>query len=237
MFVKYIQYIRKMNMIFSHAKAILSKANKAYDKGLTISEDMALTMKNTIIESEIMRFKNILDIAKELHSVYQEEIDDKKKIPRSYFITVSPKSEIAWETFYHTIQQLINRRCIESAIYSYEQRGKNENEIGKGFHVHILCTSTWRSKGEALNACFSSCKTVCTKENVDVQKIWNTTQWDQKLRYIRDYESNDGHKILTSDTDRIWRDRMNLDKLYQKNIGTLSVTSPGQIEISESIGE
>lgn len=201
----------------------------------------AETIKNTILENEREKFRKIIAISKELHNVYKEEmgIEDPSKITRSYFVTISPKEEIEWTKFYNTIEKLIQRKCITKAIYSFEQRGKNENEIGKGFHVHIICTSTWRSISECIRDCASSCNNICTKNNIDVQKLWNTTQWDTKLKYIRDYESNDNHKIATKDTDDIWRKNMGINNLYYKGLDTpeespsLSITSPGQIEIVE----
>lgn len=225
------------SLIFAHAKSILKKADKLKFNELKGLDDKTTEqLRLQFIEQQLNEFDKILDLSEELHKRYKERMKN-EKITRSYFITIRPKPEIEWETFYHIIEKYMKRKTFIEATYSYEQKGLNESELGKGFHVHIICKSTWRSIPEVLRDTTSSVGSICGPSGIDVTKIWNESQWNNCISYISDYTSDDNHKEITKVTDKLWREKNNLMPLYIKNHDVNSLLpSPGQqrININES---
>lgn len=227
------------SMRFMIAKQILRRLDKQKNQMINLGQPENI-IEDAIFaaeESELYNYRRGIQMMKKLIEIEKEELGDStnENITKSYFITIRPKPEIEWNTFYNTIEKLIQRKKFIKCTYSYEQAGKTNDEIGKGFHVHIICTTEWRSVQEAVRDTFSTCQHIAERQCIDVQKIWNQTQWNQKLAYIQNYESSDDHKILTKEMDQIWREKNNLMPLYYKgSTDALPVSSPGQgVSITE----
>jgi len=54
------------------------------------------------------------------------------------FITVNPKPDIPLSEFKKVVEKSAQKAFIKKSLYVIEQRGENENDLGKGFHCHMM---------------------------------------------------------------------------------------------------
>lgn len=184
---------------------------------------------NTLIQSEINEFKEIIKIAHGLHSVYTETIGT---LMQWYFVTVRPDSKkCTFEEFYSTVHKYIHRKCIKYFYLSFEQKGTSEDELGNGFHAHMIIDGTWRSKAECLRDTKSSFNKIAAENCIQVIP----TREPEKIKdkYLLEYESEDNHKIVTKEWDAKWREKECIDELYTNDLpGRSPPIKSGQVEIS-----
>lgn len=147
---------------------------------------------------------------------------------RTYFITIRPDyTKLAFRTFYDTVKIYMERECFEWYYLSFEQKGTCDEELGAGYHVHIVAKMKQRSKGEVLRITKSSFKHIVDENYIDVKVCKNPEQ--VKNDYLLEYKSNDGHKVVTKPWDDKWRSLNNLEQLYTDVEGMPSfcrLTSP-----------
>lgn len=178
-----------------------------------------------IIKTERTEFKEILKIASVLHEDYCEITG--KTTQMWFFITVRPDEKVIdFEEFYDKVMKFTSRNCIAECITSFEQKGTNDEDIGKGFHAHILARGngrSWRSKGECLRDTQSTFKT-CTAPNC-IQVIPTYEPTKIKQNYLIEYKSDDDHKSLTMESDVRWRLKKNLQHIYEGPLPPRSVES------------
>ena len=55
-----------------------------------------------------------------------------------YFLTINPAPNINLTDFHKTIEKAVSKVWITTYLYVIEQRGENIEELGKGFHTHII---------------------------------------------------------------------------------------------------
>lgn len=227
------------SLIFAQAKSIRKNALKDRDERAQAAVNLAmLEGKPSLddlqkIEREAKQeaydmavqharheFREIIKIAKMLNEDYQEITGLVTK--QQYFITIRPDhTKVDFDSFYDIIYKLVNRSCFTKYRLSFEQKGKRLAELGDGFHCHIVAETTHRSKGECIRAiCSTFNKWInlewITDNNIDVKPCKNPDEIVNK--YLIEYESNDEHKVLTMDADKVWRQRMNLNSLYENNM-------------------
>lgn len=174
--------------------------------------------KNIILENELNKFDRYLDISARLHERYQLAFEHKTTY---WFITIRPNdSNCTFIDFKNKFENFINRSCFISYTYSYEQKGTTENDIGKGFHVHLVADMRQRSKAEVLRDIKSSWNSWIKKgwiaENciqVIPTKNPNTIIDD----YLIEYKSDDNHKACTKEMDIKWRKANGLKNIYNNN--------------------
>lgn len=199
-----------MQAIFSHAKSIYLKSNKLRlnlsSSGLP--DEICNSAYKSALNSSINEFEEILDIAKRLHDVYINTLKDKW-----YFITIRPdETKCDFQTFYKTVKKFIKRKCILEFTLSFEQKGIEDEDLGKGFHCHIVASTRHRSKGECLRDSLSSFSGIAAQNCIDVKPTLNPSDIIDK--YLTQYDADDGHKILTKDADYKWRLKYGLKPLY-----------------------
>lgn len=194
----------------------------------------AITAGAEFIEGERAKFRGILEIAQLLHADYEEVVS--KKTTNWYFVTVRPKPGVTWEQFYILTYKYVRRAFMVEYKLSFEQ--KSQEGTGEGFHVHIVCNTKHRSKGEILRDTISTFTKVADANCVDVKPTRNPE--DIVNNYLLEYKSDDDHKTGTKEGDRIWRERINLKDLYENNlteyeeVPRLLSSSPRQQHIVEN---
>jgi len=202
------------SLIFAHAKSIYNKA-KSYERDLrAIHGDDTDTSVGVarLIENERTRFRDILAIAQLLHEDYVEVTGGKAH--NWYFITVRPKPGISFEEFYILTYKFVNRAFMLDYKLVFEQ--KSLTGEGDGFHLHMICNTKHRSKGEILRDAKSSFNKVADENCVCVKTTRNPEEMFTK--YCIEYQSDDNHKEATRDGDRIWRNKMNLADVYENDL-------------------
>lgn len=149
------------------------------------------------------------------------------KINNNYFITIRPdEKKITFQKFYDDIYKLVQRKCFLSFKLSFEQKGTDNDSIGKGFHVHIIATMKQTSPGNVLRDIHSSVKDYTAFNCIDVKKLYTQQDVDNVENYIVEYKSDDDHKIATKEYDHIWREKNNIKNIYE-NIYDLAVPNNG----------
>lgn len=132
----------------------------------------------------------------------------------SYFMTISPKTDVIdFHSFKKLATKFLQRKCFLEYTASYEQRGRSEETLGDGFHLHIVCKTSMSSKSELLRAAKSTFKHCTDDQCIDVKYCKNPSEVTQK--YLIDYESKDEHKIGLKEWDDKWREREGLASLYE----------------------
>lgn len=200
-------------LIFNHAKQIYKKALKEKDNWYEHSPDDtegALEAYTRCINRCSNEFIKILNISELLHQRY---IEMKTKSYTNYFITIRPKPNISFVEFYNQICKYIKRSTFIKYKLSFEQKGIDQDNIGNGFHCHIVTIETkWRSKGECLRDTQSSFKKMCEPNCIQVESTKNPLELVES--YLVKYESQDNHKMITKEIDYIWRLNNNLKNIY-----------------------
>lgn len=225
------------SLIFAHAKSIYNKSKRYESELHDIHGDNFDTSTSVarLIENERKRFRDILSIAQLLHEDYVEVTGGKAH--NWFFITVRPKPGITFEDFYILTYKFVNRAFMLDYKLVFEQ--KSALGTGEGFHIHMICSTKHRSKGECLRDAKSSFAKVADENCVCVKTTRNPEEMFTK--YCIEYESDDGHKLATKDGDNIWRTHLGLADVYEndlpKSLGSrlLSSSSRQEPSISETI--
>jgi len=206
-------------LIFAQAKSIDRLAMKERALVPETYNSMGFPMENKeardtkydeIVDRERKKFQRILRIAKLLHEDYVELTGTSTS--NWYFITVRPRPDVDWLTFYNTVRKFMARKFMLEYKLSFEQ--KNIEGNGDGFHVHIVANTTHRSKGECLRDTCSTFKHVAADNCVKVKPTRNPEEMFQ--HYCIDYKSDNEHKISTKNGDEIWRNAMGLRGFYSE---------------------
>lgn len=209
------------HLIFAQAKSIRKKVNDAVKFQERLGSGIDPTrISDNIITQQRDEFREILKIATLLHADYREITQS--ETTNWFFISVRPKPSIAWKDFYDCVYKYVNRNFMISYKLSFEQ--KSIIGDGNGFHVHIVCDTKHRSKGECLRDTISSFRKVCEENCVDVQTTKNPN--DIVNNYLINYASEDEHKAPTKEGDIIWRQSLNLENLYENNLPLICLSSP-----------
>lgn len=205
-------------LIFAQAKTMLRKAKK-YGRDLIplvangqMTEEERLQAIENHINIDRKEFKEILQLAALLHDDYCEVM--KKDTRNWYFITIRPdQTKITFRAFYDKCKAFVHRAFITEYTLSFEQKGTDDVSLGHGFHAHIVCKSTARSKGEVLRYTQSTFGTCAANNCIQV----DTTRTPETIidNYLVEYVSEDNHKIVTKEFDEKWRKNNNIKGLYK----------------------
>lgn len=134
----------------------------------------------------------------------------KKKDHLYFFITINPM-----ECDIDAIEEIINiikkKKYIKLHCYTFEQRGININELGKGKHIHMIIDKTL-AKSDILRFIHSSIKKYCTIENIDIRKITENGKIVRE-NYMKGHKSFE--KLESVEIDKIWRKENNLQDFYE----------------------
>lgn len=144
------------------------------------------------------------------------------------WITVNPKPGVTLAEFQKKIIKLSNRKLFLETHYVFEQRGTTTEDMGKGFHAHILGKRNLNYKPYKCSECIkNTCKDLVGNKNnqshLNIQIIGPEYAKD-KLDYIMSEKTGlkeDGQpKALAQVIDIAWREKYNIPPYYngtQKN--------------------
>lgn len=213
------------SLIFSHAKACVNKAKKDAMKFANAMEECGKDYKEeyqkiyqSALDSEMKKFEEYLEFSSRLHERYLE-VCGSAKGDREYFITIRPDTTMCeFIDFRMKVEKFLERKCFISYTYSFEQKGECLEDLGKGFHVHIVAKMKQASKGNVLRDTLSSWNDWITTGKIAANCIHVLpTKNGEKLinDYLIEYKSDDEHKEPTKQWDEIWRSNNSLQNLYK----------------------
>lgn len=182
--------------------------------------------KATKLKGEINRYRDDIMMALELKTMLQQMEEETGEqllfMPQgqkqSYFITVRPDTtKVKFTDFYNDVRKFVERKCFIAYKLSFEQKGTTTENLGEGFHVHIVAEMRQRSKGEVLRDTQNTFKGYTAGNCIEVLTTKNPAELVEN--YLVNYQSDDGHKAPTKEGDAAWRARENLQNLYSNPEG------------------
>ncbi len=169
----------------------------------------------------VQRQEAIKEVRKALKPWQQNPL---KKNPRSHiFLTINPKPEILLQTFLEKLKGfLYANKSFSDHLGIVEQRGTLEENLGKGFHAHILLKRKEGGKppSEISRNLRRSWDKYCDTKN---NHIFNIQYVDEEYLLDKyDYmfgEKKDKEKIPKQEADKTFRKQNNIPEFYgNKNI-------------------
>ncbi len=142
-----------------------------------------------------------------------------KKVYTHLFLTINPPPKMRLNDFINKIYKTLSKNWIEGYLFVIEQRGENIEEIGKGFHTHILIKILGQKKQSEITR---EIKNTWKKElDIDNYHILNIKYIDddeqiRKQNYILGTKT-ETHKHLKQKHDIIYRNENKLEKYYFLN--------------------
>lgn len=146
----------------------------------------------------------------------------KERILRDWvWLTVSPKPDVTIEQFKKILHKQANRKLWCEYKYVIEQRGKTEEEVGKGIHAHLLLKRNPETE-------YKSTRRQCDNgfKNIVDTKLSFVYYWQEcradfladKLEYMIGVKTGDG-KDVKQKMDIIFRQKNNIKNIYEnKNV-------------------
>lgn len=162
-------------------------------------------------------------IIKEMELQQKLKSDIKKRKDTKYlaFITINPKPETKLSTLQKAINKFLMKEWIEGEVYyTFEQRGTNPDEAGKGLHCHILLERNGKKPSHLLRETFNTFKNLYGKRPKDKiiendYKFYGFAYKEDKINYMKGIKW-DEDKQDKINIDKIFREKNNL-KLYYKH--------------------
>jgi len=166
------------------------------------------------------------DICNKLYEQYNYnsklEIVSTRKVVKQYthlFITINPPPTLKLDIFINTINKTLSKNWIDGYIYVIEQRGENEEDLGKGFHTHVLIKLLTHKKQSEINREIKNTwKKILDIDNYHILNIKYIDDAEQKRKqgYILGTKK-DVIKHVKQKMDIIYRQKNNLRKYYFLN--------------------
>lgn len=157
------------------------------------------------------RYRSMCDTLYEKYQYNSKlEVVTTRKQVKQYthlFITVNPPPTLKLDIFINTINKTLSKNWIDGYVYVLEQRGENEEELGKGFHSHMLIKLTHHKKQSEINREIKNTwKKILDIDNYHILNIKFIDNDEQlrKQKYILGVKSEE-IKHLKQKMDIIWR--------------------------------
>lgn len=203
------------------ARKDTQKTNDSYGKNLLDPEEAYEAYMRLEMEQALKEMR----LACELEIAYREVrnemgLNDKADKGRHTFLTIRPPNTVSWLVFYEKTQAFIEKwqNKWDWAEWCYEQKGTNEQNMGCGFHIHILIKTTatnyYKSHilRDAIRA-FPEVAAHCIQaDSIPAPRVEKCRQ------YIRGNKQTP-EKLEAVPYDKIWRASMNLEEIYTKADG------------------
>lgn len=219
-----------MSSPFAFLRSATNKADKAAKKYAQMQEQLGqMSYKDAyeqMFDQECRSALREIRLMKRMKEVIQDEFAELLELPSStktkqeYCITIRPHPDapITFLDFKYMIQNhVVTRKCFIEGNYSFEQKGTDPEDLGKGFHVHIGAKMTQNSKGQVARDLKNTFKEWFEKgymndAGIDVFTRKDAIAWFNT--YCLEYQSDDNHKEVTRCWDELWRTGNGLQRFY-----------------------
>ena len=157
----------------------------------------------------------LIKYAEKLHSLSKA---DKTNV-KWFMVTVRPKYEdVSFEVFKNDVEFYVNELPFIDLEYCFEQKGESLDDIGKGFHVHIIFSTEkknyWQS--HILRDIKRNKYGFLKYTKANCIQVDNIVCLQRAQEYIRG-SKNDVSKELSCSFDEEWRNSLGL-------VGVVSLT-------------
>lgn len=152
-------------------------------------------------------------------------------------ISIRPKEDYTdWPAFRAAVEQFVQSSLFSAVVWTFEQKGECEDDLGNGFHAHIVARpQPGRYNSHILRALRQAgiLGDMCGDAGCQIDTAKTPAQLIQG--YLLDYISpSDEHKAATRDWDALWRTREGLQCIYGA-LSAFGVEPPAPLEPSPLI--
>lgn len=196
----------------------IQKLMKDFDRQTDIQ-----ALRDVILQKKKSYFSTMIDtgIADERFPIFKElrEFNDKNIKSDYVFVTVcpDPKLNVSILDILASIKKIDKKTWIKRKLYVIEQRGENEQELGKGTHLHFLLEkgdyrfshvkrefgAAFVRMGDPSNPGFLDIKMVKEKD---------IPNWQNYITQRK----KDPSKWIKQDMDKLFRQKYNIPDYYGK---------------------
>lgn len=151
------------------------------------------------------------------HPIFREEKERVEKYKTRYiFLTINPEPSITLKMILDTLKKACSKVWMKNYIYTIEQRGATEDEIGLKPHIHmILDTAIDKKRHEIIREIKNTFKKICDISHTSIFNVKNIK--DSHLKNFVNYITGvkkDVIKHPKQRIDKLFRDKYNLLPLY-----------------------
>lgn len=176
---------------------------------------------------ELYRLKNLNSPNQLQQMIIQERNSLGEKVENNnkpyIWLCVNPNSTYTFNEFRNLVNKMVSKVWVKSYVYVFEQRGVNESEAGKGFHLHaIIKRPDDKKPSHCIRELSNTFKKCCDTSNYHFfqTKFIDIDEYNRKLEYILGTkDSNDeNQKDLKQNMDKYWRGKNFIKPFYFLNI-------------------
>lgn len=217
---KYYDEFMKSLDEFDASQEEKQKRKEGYVKGQILSYDMAVR-REAFRKSLLAKYKKFFDEEMENYEKYfpilkiQREREDERFKSNFLFITINPKPSILLPEFMNICSKVVTKPWINKYMYVLEQRGDNDDDIGRGFHLHLLIDKGDYRFSHARREFVSSFRKVCDIQNYHTFNFAYCKESDinKRQNYMIGLKADpDKHK--KQEYDKKWRKIYNIPDYY-----------------------
>ena len=159
--------------------------------------------------------KDIKEYEKEVKMTLKENIA--KEHNNGYcFITINPSPTTTLTQLQEKVEKFVKRNMFEKYRYVYEQRSPTEENVGHGFHAHILLKRNLNYKPSKISLntknTFKGITQVDNPQILNIQHIGEDFAKD-KDEYMNGVKTGEGKEAKQA-IDKIFRQKNNLESVY-----------------------
>lgn len=220
---------------------ILQKADEIYADHNMVME-IGAEWLHEIKELRRRKFRKLLEQRYELEQCgellksVKHEIDSNKQLLKEaiakkhnngwLWVTINPKPDVSLESLVKIAKKLQKRAFVDECMWVVEQRGHNEETLGKGIHVHMLIKRKLDYKPyKCMKYLRNGCKKIVGNINNDNHvfiKVIGDEYAKDKIMYMSPGGKNGDGKDKKQDMDVIYRKNQGLEPFYGE-IKSLSI--------------
>ena len=156
-------------------------------------EEIVVKMMKEHLKNEIAlgRGNKVQDSLHKSLQLQKQELKKQlsKKNNNGYmFITINPKPSVTLNDFRKLLKRISCKTCFDKCLYVLEQRGDDEEHMGKGYHAHMLVKRNLNYKPTKLktnvkNTCVKYVGNIHNENQLNIQTIGEEFAQD-KQNYI-----------------------------------------------------
>ncbi len=190
----------------------------------TITELLEKTT-DTKMQIELNYLDNALKYANQFDEILERngicKANPKLLKDNYFFITIRPGDEHKhrFSEFKHLITtKYLTRSMFTSYRYAYEQKGETTEDIGKGYHIHIIAhCPNYLKKTQLIKDTKSTFNKFCNGEVPDafvqVDYVKTLDHYNNIHAYMSGYKADDW-KDKACAMDKPWREKLGLEDSY-----------------------
>lgn len=169
---------------------------------------------------------NLNDYMKELYLENKGLRDEMIKIedaknPIHYFITMRPlDTMVLFDEFKKVVKKLFSKVWMKDYVFVIEQTGMNEDELGKGYHLHAIIKRDDKKPSQFMREVKNTLKDIGDIDNagfLNIQGIYNNENGlRNRMNYILGEKESDelNNKELKQKMDIIFRQKKYIMDYY-----------------------